>query len=209
MTLARIARAATCVLSLLTAALVSGCVTPPPAGYAFAWGGNESGEIGGGNNAPRAEPIPVSALGRVLHVAAGGAHALAIKPDGTLWAWGDNSVGQLGTGRPESSRRPVPVARPPGARGIATGVSHSLAVWDDGSVWAWGRGTEGQLGNGNAQNSNLPVRVNMREPRGSLQAGATVSQWSPGACGAGGAIPAISSARGPWGKTAPRARCRA
>lgn len=161
MGLTRIARAATCVLALLAAALVSGCVTPPPAGYAFAWGSNASGEVGDGTNLSRAEPIPVSSLGRVLHMAAGGAHALAIKPDGTLWSWGDNSVGQLGTGRPESSRRPVPVARPAGARGIAAGASHSLAVWDDGSVWAWGRGTEGQLGNGSAQDSNVPVRVNI------------------------------------------------
>jgi alpha-tubulin suppressor-like RCC1 family protein len=147
-------------LTLVVISLVAGCATPTPPGYAFAWGSNASGEAGDGTQSTtRLAPFPVSALGRVNQVAAGGGHALAVKADGTIWAWGNNGSGQLGDGSRESRRLPVAVLRPGGARGVAGGGGHSLGVWQDGSVWAWGRGTEGQLGNGAAADSAIPVQV--------------------------------------------------
>ena len=60
---------------------------------------------------------------RVVSVAVGGAHCLAITAGGVLYAWGSNSVGQLGAEHPTTlpvAHRPLPVAvrtPQPGAHG--------------------------------------------------------------------------------------------
>jgi alpha-tubulin suppressor-like RCC1 family protein len=87
-------------------------------GTVLAWGNNKSGELGDGS-APndRHTPVQVSGLGpgsTVIGVAAGGAHALALKPDGALLAWGLNSSGQLGDGgAPVNHPTPVSTQLPP------------------------------------------------------------------------------------------------
>ncbi len=47
--------------------------------------------------------------GSWAHLAAGGAHSLALKKDGSLWAWGYNSRGQLGDGTGENRNQPTRV----------------------------------------------------------------------------------------------------
>jgi hypothetical protein len=73
-------------------------------------------------------------LARVVAIAAGGLHSLALQADGTLVAWGDNlAAGQTNL--------------PPGLTGvvaIAAGFYHSLALKSDGTVVAWGSNAEGQ-----------------------------------------------------------------
>ncbi len=143
-------------------------------GSVRAWGLGASGQLGNGQSGAGAEsdvPVPVSApagwTGRkVIAIAAGAAHSLALLDDGTVWAWGLGASGQLGNGEFVSSPVPAPVqvSAPAGWAGkkviaIAAGDEHSLALLDDGTVWGWGRGDIGQLGDGSGADSNIPVQA--------------------------------------------------
>ena len=84
-------------------------------GSVHAWGNNASGQLGDG--APPTDhntPVGVANLGvasGVVAVAAGDAHALALKSDGSVVAWGHNASGQLGDGTaPNDHSTPVAVA---------------------------------------------------------------------------------------------------
>ena len=70
-------------------------------GALWAWGYNNDGELGLGDNGPgtdRNVPAQVGAGTSWASVAAGTIYTLAVKTDGTLWAWGYNYEGQLGLG---------------------------------------------------------------------------------------------------------------
>ena len=69
-------------------------------GTVWAWGSNESGQLGDGTQTGRTSPVQVSGLSRVLDVAAGDRFSLALKEDGTVWAWGSNSVGPTAAAKP-------------------------------------------------------------------------------------------------------------
>lgn len=138
----------------------------------WAWGNGDSGQLGNGqtgnSTVPGAVWAPPTWYGRrVLSVAAGLSHCLALLDDGGVWAWGNGAYGQLGNGRTLDWSTPMAVINPVGWTGhkvvsVAAGRSHSLALLDDGSIWAWGDGSAGQLGNGQAgrfYSSNLPVAV--------------------------------------------------
>jgi hypothetical protein len=69
-------------------------------GTAWAWGDNDSGQLGDGTSNSRSIPAPVKGLSNALAVAAGNRFSLALTGDGAVWAWGDNNSGQLGDGVP-------------------------------------------------------------------------------------------------------------
>lgn len=79
-----------------------------------------------GNSSVNAEQGEIG--NRVVNIASGEFHSLALKADGTVVAWGRNDEGQTDV--------------PPGLSevvAIAAGDSHSLALKADGTVEAWGR----------------------------------------------------------------------
>ena len=109
-------------------------------GTVWAWGHNESRQLGDG---VPARPVQVAEVSGVRKIAAGASHSLALKDDGTVWAWGDNSCGQLGDGTRTAGilagrARPMPVSGLPRVAAIAGGTIYSVAVTDDGAVWRWG-----------------------------------------------------------------------
>jgi hypothetical protein len=73
------------------------------------WGSNANGQLGDGTKAQRTVPVKVRGLGRVIAIAAGGEHSVAVQPDGTVWAWGGNAFGELGNGSTKDSKVPVQV----------------------------------------------------------------------------------------------------
>lgn len=96
----------------------------------------------------------------ISSVAAGRAHALALRPAG-VWAWGDNAFGQVGSGiaTPTSVTTPVQVLGFPAVpNSVVAGNDHNLALVN-GTVWAWGRNDLGQLGNGTTVSNPVPVQV--------------------------------------------------
>ena len=68
----------------------------------WAWGANNSGNLGDGTNTNSAVPVKIS-NSTWTAAAAGDSHSLGIKEDSTLWAWGSNSSGQLGDGSNNAS----------------------------------------------------------------------------------------------------------
>ncbi|XP_015573158.1 ultraviolet-B receptor UVR8 isoform X2 [Ricinus communis] len=101
---------------------------------------------------------------KVVSVAAGEAHTLALTGDGCVYSWGRGTFGRLGTGLEKDELYPVKVKfdmceefeeRKLKFVGIAAGAYHSVALADDGSVWCWGYNIYGQLG-GNEENAAVP-----------------------------------------------------
>ncbi len=114
-------------------------------------------------------PVVVNLVGaltgkRVVDIATGGSHSLALCSDGTVAAWGINDQGQLGDYSLKNSTVPVEVNRSgllarKSVVAIAAGQSHSLALCSDGTLAAWGRNSNGELGNGTTTVALVPAAV--------------------------------------------------
>lgn len=127
---------------------------------ASSWGFNKTGQLGLGNNSNSNIPLEINSLDDVTSVAAGSAHAVALKDNGTVWTWGDNSWGQLGNGSNTNSNVPIHINSLTNIVSIAAGLTNSFAVKNDGTVWAWGNNDLGMLGNGTNTGSNIPLQIN-------------------------------------------------
>lgn len=114
-------------------------------GSVWAWGDNENGQLGTGNNIDQHTPVQVQGLTGIIKVEAGGNHSMALKSDGTIWSWGDNGFGQLGIGSFTSRNIPVQITSITGSD-ISLGYDHSIvrAGW---SIYTFGSNQFGQLGN--------------------------------------------------------------
>jgi alpha-tubulin suppressor-like RCC1 family protein len=139
-------------------------------GTLVAWGDNSFGQLGNNSTAQGNVPVAVDQTGvlagkKVIAVAGGQLHSLALCSDGLVAAWGNNSLGQLGNNSTTDSLVPVAVSTTGALAGkvvvaIAAGSAHTLALCSDGTVVAWGNNGEGELGNGSTTQSNVPVAVN-------------------------------------------------
>jgi alpha-tubulin suppressor-like RCC1 family protein len=164
-------------------------------GTVWAWGENGIGELGDGTITERHTPVQVGVppLSKVVAIAAGQGHNLALKDDGTVWAWGLNFSGQLGDGTTTDRHTPVQVQNLSGVTAIAGGDNHSLAVKSDSTVWAWGQNNNGQLGDGTTTERHTPVQVQNLSGVKAIAAGAGYSLalkddgtvWAWGANGVG------------------------
>jgi alpha-tubulin suppressor-like RCC1 family protein len=163
-------------------------------GQVYGWGANTNGELGNGLTVGASlTPVAVSAGvippgTKIVQIAAGTNHGLALSSTGRVYAWGYNVAGQLGdtpTGSPMSTDTPVavsPGAMPAGTviTQIAAGTSHSLALSSTGELYAWGLDLEGELGDTPSgsppQQANVPVAVSP----GAIPAGTTIRQIAAG-----------------------------
>ena len=122
-------------------------------GVLNAWGDDQSGQLGDGRNTIRGTAAPGPSLGpsrRVVAVAAGATHSIALSDDGSVYTWGHNKSGQLGDGTKTDRNVAINVKGIANARAIAAGGGFSMVLEADGSVWAWGNNQSGQLGAGHA-----------------------------------------------------------
>lgn len=126
------------------------------------FGDGDCGQLGLGEEVTeRLRPFPVSVGGqRVVQVAAGGMHTVALTEDSQVWTWGVNDEGALGrhtggelweksglaSGEPGDAYTPGAVALPPAAAKVvqvSAGDSHTCALTETGAVWAWGTYRDG------------------------------------------------------------------
>lgn len=127
-------------------------------GHVWSCGRNRHGQLGQGHMIDEAAFFMVDDLrnDRVVSVAAGKFHSMALAADGKLFTWGDNSGGQLGLNNLVDHPSPIlvdyldPGILRRGARvtAIAAGGYHSFALTVSGQLMATGRHKEGQLGVG-------------------------------------------------------------
>lgn len=147
-------------------------------GKVYAWGDNQYGQLGNGNNTLSRVPVEVSLPVGITAtaIAAGRNHALALGNDGNVYAWGQGTSGELGNGATSDSNVPLVVSLPSGvsATAISAGWSNSMALGNDGILYGWGFGSYGDLGTGDGASSDVPVAV-------SIPTGVTITAVSSGA----------------------------
>jgi alpha-tubulin suppressor-like RCC1 family protein len=145
-------------------------------GTVMAWGYDGYGQLGNGNAGYEEQsdvPVPVSGLGEVSAISAGGEHSLALLRNGTVMAWGFNNYGQLGIGSPLPTYSDVPLAVSglTGVTAISTGFNDSLALLSNGKVMAWGGNEYGSLGTGDWGARYAPVAVSGLSEVSAISAG--------------------------------------
>lgn len=149
------------------------------AGQLYAFGLNDSGELGSTTNNDSGNPNPTPGLvslpgatGPVVQAAAGGEDTLAVTSTGQLYAFGGNQTGELGRATNSGTLNPSPTPAPvalPGATGpvvqVAAGSEHSLAVTSTGQLYSFGDNSFGQLGfpfnSGTANANPMPALVEL------------------------------------------------
>jgi alpha-tubulin suppressor-like RCC1 family protein len=139
------------------------------AGHVFTWGYGEFGQLGHGDEEDQWAPRQVEAgrFGgeRVVFVAAGGNHTVAVTAGGRLYTWGLGYLGQLGHG--DTGDRLVPTLVRAEAFGgsavvrAACGIVHTLVVTEAGALWACGNGQYGRLGLNDEEDRHVFERVGM------------------------------------------------
>ena len=148
-------------------------------GRLFMFGSGNWGVLGQGNESDVQfrEPVQVSKFEKmglkVVDVALGEYHTMALTDDGNVWTWGyagkkgffnwmyTQEIGALGHGDKEQHFMPtkvnfieengIKVAK------ISAGLYHCNVLTEEGQLYNWGRGLYGVLGNGSNQHSLSPI----------------------------------------------------
>lgn len=130
-------------------------------GTLWAWGRNNSGQLGtaGVPSTYSNIPIQVGTSSNWQTISAGNAHNVAIKTDGTLWTWGRNQASQLGDGSTTNSNIPIQIGIATDWQFISAGDEYVLGIKADGTLWAWGDNTYGQLGDNTTINKTTPTQI--------------------------------------------------
>jgi len=118
-------------------------------GTLWAWGSNNSGQLGDGTNIAKNTPTKIGTDSDWAWVEAGGSSTYALKSNGSLWAWGWNSDGQLGDGTKINKNTPTQIdtdtdwAHVTAGFGFSMGGNFAIALKTDGTLWTWGRNAGG------------------------------------------------------------------
>ena len=119
-------------------------------GSLWTWGRNDHGQLGLGRTGSAVlVPTVLGALRsagvRIVAIAAGDQHAIAVDSKGVAWGWGYNAARQVGD---TSAIVVAPRQLTTSVVSAAAGRDHTLLLLEDGRVSAWGSNDFGQLGTG-------------------------------------------------------------
>jgi alpha-tubulin suppressor-like RCC1 family protein len=162
-------------------------------GKVMAWGVDSYGQLGQGapRSTPQAGAVAVKGLDgiKVVMVAAGGVHALALTDQGKVLSWGYAVNGVLGDGanNPRVNESALPQVVASSTAGlpldqvvaIAAGNGVSQALTADGRVFSWGegfRGAQGQGAAGGVKDSFVPLSVKAVGGTGDINLG-PIARW--------------------------------
>ena len=125
------------------------------------------GQLGDGTTKDHTRPLLIKTIQeRVISIAAGYCHSLALLENGEVYAWGRNDDGQLGNGENQDSKYPTPVnAISEKVVRIAAGYQQSLALLENGKVYGWGWNGRGQLGASKLPRIFLPKYISTIDKR--------------------------------------------
>lgn len=137
-------------------------------GDVFTWGLGACGRLGHSDEQDRLTPARLGRQqfggGKIVLVAAGFKHTVAVAEGGVLWVWGAGGRGQLGLGDTDGRLVPTRLGADEvfGGSRVCTpacGALHTLVVTEDGVVWAFGKGENGRLGLNDEVDRLVPARV--------------------------------------------------
>jgi RCC1 and BTB domain-containing protein len=144
-------------------------------GSVYTFGRGYDGGLGHGDEENQLTPKLVSAAGfhceRIVMVAAGGGHTVALSEAGHVFTWGRGCFGQLGHNdqKKQLAPRQVKEMRFSSSEGIggqgdnivfvAAGDNHTVAVSAVGLLYTWGSGVTGRLGHGDTDHRLVPTLV--------------------------------------------------
>lgn len=133
-------------------------------GLLYAWGINNSGQLGVSDVTPRSSPVAVAGGLHYQYLWAREKSAFSLTTNNLLYAWGVNTNGQLGLG--DVAARSAPVAVLLGLKigklalvSGAAGALAAVALSTTGTPYAWGINTNGNLGLGDVIPRSSPVAV--------------------------------------------------
>lgn len=130
-------------------------------GSLWAWGENGTGALGVGSQNDALEPaqvgMGVAGFSRIVQVAAGARHTLALSAGGQVFTIGEVAVPLIN--RPNILPTPTAVEGLALVAGIAAGDGFSVALDIGGRLWSWGVNGSGQLGLGHTTPRALPVLI--------------------------------------------------
>lgn len=142
-------------------------------GKLYGWGAGHNGQLGPSTTYSTPTPIAIAIEAsplsgrKIVAIAAGSDHSLAVDADGAVYAWGRNDNGQLGDDSTSDSPTPVAVVTSgtpmEGKKivAVSAGMGFSVALASDGTLYSWGLNTSRELGNGTTTTSHKPVAVTM------------------------------------------------
>lgn len=116
----------------------------------WAFGENDSGQLGLGDNINRDEPTMIENL-KAKEVSVGSGFTLIIDLDDNVWSFGSNSDGQLGLGNNDDQHTPQQVMlgkKPFKAQQISAGAFHTVVIDLGNNIWVCGDNESGELGLG-------------------------------------------------------------
>ena len=142
-------------------------------GALFAWGYNNSGQLGDNTLIHRSSPVQIGTSSWIA-IGVGFKTAGAIRSDGTLWVWGSNEIGQLGLGDIVHRSSPVQLGTLNNWRSLSVSgqdfgelLGAFYAVNNKGEIYVWGENTStfswpgGLLGLNDTLNRSSPVQLGL------------------------------------------------
>lgn len=142
-----------------------------PQSLPLAWGPNSTGTLGNGTFQSSGVPLPVMTNGylagnRMVALAGGWAHSVAVTADGRAFFWGQSIVGTTSDGTFLDYVTPTPVEDSGVLSGkklvsLSAGLDFTMALDATGHLFGWGVNGSGQLGNGTKNPARNPVAVDV------------------------------------------------
>jgi alpha-tubulin suppressor-like RCC1 family protein len=108
----------------------------------MSWGVNDCGQLGHGNRDHSRKPQRIQALRsyRIIDIAAGGFHSIALTLDGRVYVWGRGEEGQLGTGAEDDCLLPYLIEQPGQLVACVAGSRHTAVLSNRGVLYISGSG---------------------------------------------------------------------
>ena len=132
-------------------------------GSVYTWGRGNYGQLGQGDEQDQHTPKQVEALRevRVVALAAGYAHGMAVTSAGALYTWGMGDGGKLGHGDDHDQHTPkqVEALREVRVVSAAAGMYHSMAVTSSSALYTWGAVIGRRLVHGHSTIEHTPNQV--------------------------------------------------
>lgn len=132
----------------------------------YAWGKDDSGQLGDGTTGQKATITPTP-LGDIVSASGAGqttvAFTCAAFANGSAKCWGTNSTSYtLGDGSTSTSTTGItPTGFDAKVVSVTTGVYSGCGLFDDGTAKCWGHNTYGTLGNGATTASTIPIPLSI------------------------------------------------